>query len=355
MTDQTAASALPVHGGTRLPSVEVDSYNVETRDAEGFLGDRITKAAFREVIDDLRKLLRKQGEDPLGDGPTKDLSKKNLDKLLAVGKPEAAAVVQSAIEDFAQELAQVIRRFLKLKAWHHTERLAVGGGFRASRVGELVIGRAGVILKSERVGKVELMAIRNDPDAAGLIGAAHLVPSWVLKGHDGMLAVDIGGTNFRVGAVELNPKRASNLSKASLWKFDQWRHADDKPSRDQAVDKLVKMLQKLIARAEDEGLRLAPFIGVGCPGFIEPNGAIGYGAQNLPGNWESDSFNLPTRLCQAIPKIAKHETMALMHNDAVVQGLSEVPFMQDVKHWGILTIGTGLGNARFTNRSQADD
>jgi len=60
-------------------------------------------------------------------------------------------------------------------------------------------------------------------------------------------------------------------------------------------------------------------------------------------------------LCRAIPKIGRHETVALMHNDAVVQGLSEVPFMQDVKYWGILTIGTGLGNARFTNRSQADD
>jgi hypothetical protein len=39
-----------------------------------------------------------------------------------------------------------------------------------------------------------------------------------------------------------------------------------------------------------------------------------------------------------------------MHNDAVVQGLSELPFMQDVRHWGVLTIGTGLGNAHFTNR-----
>jgi hypothetical protein len=25
--------------------------------------------------------------------------------------------------------------------------------------------------------------------------------------------------------------------------------------------------------------------------------------------------------------------------------------MRDVRHWGVLTIGTGLGNARFTNRS----
>jgi hypothetical protein len=34
----------------------------------------------------------------------------------------------------------------------------------------------------------------------------------------------------------------------------------------------------------------------------------------------------------------------------VVQGLSELPFMQDVRHWGAFTIGTGLGNAAFTNR-----
>jgi hypothetical protein len=45
----------------------------------------------------------------------------------------------------------------------------------------------------------------------------------------------------------------------------------------------------------------------------------------------------------------------VLHNDAVVQGLSEIPFMQDVAHWGILTIGTGLGNARFSNRDAKED
>jgi hypothetical protein len=28
-----------------------------------------------------------------------------------------------------------------------------------------------------------------------------------------------------------------------------------------------------------------------------------------------------------------------------------VPNMKDVEHWGVMTIGTGLGNARFTNRT----
>jgi hypothetical protein len=33
----------------------------------------------------------------------------------------------------------------------------------------------------------------------------------------------------------------------------------------------------------------------------------------------------------------------------VVQGLSQIPHVRDYKHWAILTIGTGLGNAKFTN------
>ena len=42
--------------------------------------------------------------------------------------------------------------------------------------------------------------------------------------------------------------------------------------------------------------------------------------------------------------------MVVVHNDAVVQGLSELPDMLDVERWGVMTVGTGLGNARFTNR-----
>src|ERR1700761_1297854 len=61
-------------------------------------------------------------------------------------------------------------------------------------------------------------------------------------------------------------------------------------------------------------------------------------------------FNLPASLVEAIPAIGDHDTAVLMHNDGVAQGLSEVPFMQDIDHWGVLTIGTGLGNARFSNR-----
>jgi predicted NBD/HSP70 family sugar kinase len=110
----------------------------------------------------------------------------------------------------------------------------------------------------------------------------------------------------------------------------------------------------LIAAANKKNLNVAPFIGIGCPGIIEEDGSIDRGAQNLPGNWESSKFNLPAILRDAIPRIGDADTAVVMHNDAVVQGLSETPFMRDVAQWGILTIGTGLGNACFSNRKSAE-
>jgi predicted NBD/HSP70 family sugar kinase len=176
------------------------------------------------------------------------------------------------------------------------------------------------------------------------------VPSWVLAGYDGILAIDIGGTNIRVGIVTVRIKKSRSLFKARVRHLAVWDHADEDLDRGETVNELTKMLKSMVREARRQDVRLAPFIGIGCPGRIRVDGAIDRGAQNLPGNWEAERFNLPLRLRQNIRIIREHETVVLMHNDAVVQGLSELPRMQDVTDWAILTIGTGLGNAKFTNR-----
>jgi hypothetical protein len=352
--DTLATSGIGRHGATRLPSVDVDNFNIELKDDDGFLGDRASKGAFRRILDSLRKPLKKNGEDPLGNKSADTIAKSALDEALVGSDIGAAALVHGAIEEFARELAFVTQRFLKTKAWADTERIVVGGGFRDSRVGEIAIARTDIMLKAEGF-KVDLVPIRFHPDEAGLIGCLHLAPSWIFEGHDSILAVDIGGTNIRCGVVETRWKKAPDLSKASVWKSELWRHADDEPTREGAVKRLVKMLKELISAADSEGLKLAPFIGIACPGVINEDGSIAKGAQNLPGNWESSKFNLPASLVEAIPEIGDHDTAVLMHNDGVAQGLSEVPFMQDVERWGVLTIGTGLGNARFTNRRKDKD
>ncbi len=343
-------SPLPTHGAKRLPSVEVDSYNLEIEDEDGFVGDRASKTAFTAILDKWREPLRKLDVDPFGEKASEEISKKKLIGLLTEGDPEAAGLVHGAIEDFAQELAVVIRRFLRAKGWKGTEGIVVGGGFLSGRVGEIALGRASLLLKAKDGDAVSLTPIRHHPDEAGLIGALHLLPSWMIEAHDGIVAVDIGGTNIRAGVVASNLKKSADLAKAQVWKSELWRHGDDGPSRSEAVGRLIEMLQDLIGKAKKEGIQVAPVIGIGCPGVIREDGSIEAGAQNLPGNWESSRFNLASAIREEIPSIGEHETAVIIHNDAVVQGLSQLPFMVDYERWGVLTVGTGLGNARFTMR-----
>ena len=192
--EKPSASGLS-HGGNDLPSVVVESYNLELRDQNGFIGDRASRSAFNAKLDDWRSRLRKVGTDPLGDAASEDLSKKQLDALMKGEDATAAALVHGAIEDFAQELAKVIRRFIRTNGWKNVERIAAGGGFKESQIGELAIARADVLLKAEGMA-IDVQPIHHHPDEAGLIGSAHLLPAWMLAGHDALLAVDIGGSNI---------------------------------------------------------------------------------------------------------------------------------------------------------------
>jgi predicted NBD/HSP70 family sugar kinase len=348
------AERAPGHAELVLPSVTIDTYNEELRDDDGFVGDRASGRAFRSILDDWRERVAQHGNDPLGDKKTEEISKGQLDKILESDDPVAAGLIHSAVEEFAQELATVVRRFLRLEKWKGTERIVIGGGLSSSHIGRLAMGRAAVLLNAEGI-EIDLIPIEYHHDEAGLIGSLHFAPGWVFAGHDAILAADIGGTNLRVGVVKHNASKKSDLSKASVWKLEHWKHALDKPTREEAVERIVAMMNALVGQAHVEKVELAPFVGIACPGIIDENGVILRGGQNLPGNWEGEGFNLTQEIASRLAKIDGETPLVVMHNDAVVQGLSEVPRMTDVTHWGVLTIGTGLGNARFTNRKRGSD
>jgi len=50
----------------------------------------------------------------------------------------------------------------------------------------------------------------------------------MFEAHDAILGVDIGGTNIRAGVVQLNLRGGADLSKAKVWKYELWRHGDEK-------------------------------------------------------------------------------------------------------------------------------
>lgn len=332
------------HGTLSLPSVVIDSYSLETREAGGFVGDQASQTAFLRVLDEWRQLLKGRGPDPFGSAATADLSP-TLGRAATGSDPIAAHAVELATEEFAERLAHVTETFLRQSVWKRVKRVVVGGGFKQSAIGAQAVASANRLLHGAGC-EVELCLLHHEADDAGLIGWVHIAPPQLLEAHEAILAVDIGGTNVRCGIVASG--RGDHAS-PHVEQRRKWRHADDDPARGDLVEGIVEMLRELIAHATSAGIKLSPFIGVACPGVINGDGSIDHGAQNLPGDWNSASFHLPRRLRENIPTVIGKKTVVMMHNDAVVQGLSELPFVQDEKGWAVLTIGTGLGNASFTN------
>jgi ROK family len=339
----------PTNGACRLEGVSVDSYSLALEDAQGLVGDRASETAFRDILKDWQLTLEQAGSTPFGVQAAEEMSKDELDRIAAQGDTEAARTVALAVGDFAAHLAYVIGRFLRQGSWAGVERIVIGGGFKESAIGRLAVRLAQQRLAAQGV-QVGLRTIHHHADDAGLIGWARLHPHGVPE--QAFLAVDIGGTNVRCGIVA--PGRAqeeTHVDEPRVIKREKWRHADNGAPQADLVEGIVDMLRRLMVHAGEHRIPLLPFIGIGCPGVIRSDGSIARGAQNLPGDWDRASFHLPRRISENIPKIDKAETLVLMHNDAVVQGLSELAFTRDVRRWAALTIGTGLGNASFTNQA----
>ena len=335
------------HGISRIPGLTIDSYNlaIPDPDGDGFLGDRASQTAFREVLDIVRKM-HATGKDPFGRARSDELSKKDIDLVLLGGDADASHMTHLAVEEFARRLVHVVQGFRAQPSWEGVKRIVIGGGMPESQVGQLAIRRAQRMLRNVRSG-VDLVVLSHDPDEGGLLGWTQMVPTQFRR-FGAFLAVDVGGTNIRCGIVEPRWANAADGAKARVIESMQWRHADDDPERGEAIARLAAMLNGLSAFSRTLGLKLAPFVGIACPGQIEPDGRIAQGAQNLPGDWEAP-FHLPRELTRRLDRVGGRRPVVAMHNGAVVQGLSERPRMRGAKRWGVLTVGTGLGNASFTN------
>lgn len=324
--------------------IKVSGYGARLADPEnpsGFLGDRVSGRAFVKLF----KKRCKQCKLKAPDNP----SESELDRLLDEGEAEEERLIRDVAVEFGFMLADVARTFLGWSYWRRTERIVIGGGMAARHVGQIAIHAAQARLMKSHPG-LELEIIHHHPNEAGLVGSVHLIPPSRLTGKDGLLAVDIGGSKVRVGIVEFGERKSGLLADARVWRVDVWKHAKARTTRRKMVAHTAAMLSAMIEEAAAAKFRLSPLVRVGVPGEIDAEGFILSGAHNLPGDWEDRKFNFPRALAERLPKIGGERPSVSIHNDAVVQGLAELPFMRDVKRWGILTIGSGLGNAHFVNR-----
>ena len=326
--------------------VRVSGYGAKLPDPDkqgSFLGDRVSGRAFVKMfVKHCRKCDIKAD---------RKMSEGDIDRLLEDGDAKEERAVRDVAVEFGEHLAEVIKLFLKWSYWRKTESIAIGGGMAARHVGGIAVHAAHARLMKSHP-ELQLHRIHHHPDEAGLVGSVHLIPASRLSGKDGLLAIDIGGSKVRAGIVEFGVRKSGLLPDARVWRSEVWRHAKARASQRKVIKMMAGMLNDLVEEAKKAKFRLSPLVRVGVPGEIDKDGYILSGAQNLPGDWEDERFNLPMELAAKLPKIDDEPASVSIHNDAVIQGLAELPFMRDVKRWGILTIGSGLGNAHFVNRGR---
>jgi hypothetical protein len=338
-----------LHGARILPNVEVTSYNLELSEHDKFVGDRANKASLLDLIDKWRRIVKRNGRDPLRKYPKGKISKSDMAALLTEGETDAAGVVQSALNEFSGRLAKVIEKYIqRVPEWRGVKLVLIGGGLSGSKIGRIAIGRAQAILAKGNRGIV-LRQIASHPDDAALIGGVHLLPSWFLKGFDAILAVDIGGSNVRLGVVKFKLDRKLQVRKAAVVFRKRWSYAEEDPTRDAILEFIAAGLQRAVAWCRRHKLKPAPFVGVACPGRVRADGTVDRGAQNLPGKWGAGSGSLASYIRNNVNVQPTQDTVVVMHNDAVAHGLSELPAVK-MGEWAVLTIGTGLGNATFKKR-----
>ena len=149
------------HGGRTLPAVTVDTYNEELRDDDGFVGDRASRRAFRAILAEWRDRLRERRGSArryTDGGALQGEARQDAgERRSKVGcpRPYRGRGIRHRAGDRGASLPAAA-------SWKDTERIVLGGGLIASRIGELSMGRASILLTAAAVD-VELCSIRIIP------------------------------------------------------------------------------------------------------------------------------------------------------------------------------------------------
>ncbi len=143
------------------------------------------------------------------------------------------------------------------------------------------------------------------------------------------IGVDLGGTNLRAAAIDLEGKVLCKLA----------GHTNLREGRDAVIHDIVTNIRALrdqFGQAELTG------VGVAVPGFIELEKGYIVGSNNLP---QFDEFPLRDDISQKLGK------PVILENDANAAAMGEkwLGAGRDVRDLVLLTLGTGIGGGIIVN------
>lgn len=144
------------------------------------------------------------------------------------------------------------------------------------------------------------------------------------------LGVDLGGTNISVGVVGKNYKIISNCSCKTK-----------APRSQQEICEDMARLIKRVLRNADLSLNDVPYIGIGCPGTVNPKtGVVEYSANLFIHNW---------KIVEQMQKLLNKRIVIENDANAAVYGEYLAGAAKGFSNAVMITLGTGIGGGVILN------
>ena len=144
------------------------------------------------------------------------------------------------------------------------------------------------------------------------------------------IAVDLGGTNLRIAAVDGDGRLMEKLTTGT----------EVQRGRDFVIGEMCSAIESLVVKHRGSGQMTG--IGIGVPGFIDMETGTVMRSPNLP-----DWINFPVR--EQIER--RLSTKVILENDANAAAMGEkwLGAGRDVEHMAMYTLGTGVGGGLVLN------
>ncbi len=144
------------------------------------------------------------------------------------------------------------------------------------------------------------------------------------------IGIDLGGTNLK-GIIMSRDGEGRHLTRVPT---------EAKKGGQKVLDNILTLVDKLIQREGSKDNIIG--VGIGTPGFVDRDGTISGGAENLPG-WKGMQIYEPIQQRFGLPATAG--------NDVTVTALAESRFGagKGVKNMVCLALGTGIGGGIVVN------
>lgn len=260
--------------------------------------------------------------------------------------------------------------------WRDIDNVIIGGGVSKNYTGKIIVNTIRKGLNKIGYKKIKVFQARFPGKESGFLGAVVNVVEKFVKKNSSLVAViglDLGRDKIGAGFVSVDAKKGKILENKN--KFLDSMIIDKTPGganlkmfldskrdyskneivlgnriRKEILEKIVDLIKANIKIIQSQKINCFKYVGISIPGEVDKQGNIIGSTDYLPFLRLGDNFYFKKELENLFEKNGLKGFKAVIINDGIAAGISNIYFDKRVKGGKIIFLGVGSGLGGFAGR-----